>query len=116
MKNITIGIFAGVLLGILISSYFVHDFSFEKVIYTKITLSTLITGIICGTYANFHIKPFVLFIGCLFIGVVVFYAKFLLTGHHFDPINMGVFTGAIIGSIFYAIKRIAINKRPNYRL
>lgn len=116
MKKISIGIFLGLLLGSLISSYFVNDYTFEKIIYTKITLSSLITGLLCGMYAAIDVKPFNLFIGCLFIGAIVFYAKFLITGHHYDPINMGTFTGAIIGFIFYAIKKIGLHKRPHYRM
>lgn len=116
MKKISIGFFAGAILGILISSYFVNDYSFEKIIYTKITLSAIISGTLCGLYANLSIKPFNLFIGCLLIGAGVFYIKYLITGHHFDPVNMGTFTGAIIGFLFYAIKKLSLHKRPNYRL
>jgi len=115
MRNISIGIFVGALLGILISSYFVNDYTFEKIIYTKITLSALITGFLCGIYANFHLKPFYIFLGCLFIGAAVFYIKFLITGHHYDPVNMGTFTGAIIGFVFYTIKKTRKYRRPSYR-
>jgi hypothetical protein len=114
MKKISLGIIVGAMLGIFISSYFVNDYSFEKIIYTKITLSALLTGLFSGGYANFHPKPFNLFIGCLFIGAVIFYVKFLITGHNFDPINMGTFTGALLGFLFYAIEKKAVRKRPNY--
>lgn len=114
MKKISIGIIAGTLLGILISSYFVQEYTFEKIIYTKITLSTLVTGLLCGSYANLHLKPFNLFIGCLFTGAAVFYIKFLITGHHFDPVNMGTFAGAILGFLFYAIEKLKLHKKPNY--
>lgn len=116
MKKISIGIIIGALLGMLISSYFVNDYTFEKVIYTKITLSTLLVGLFCGSFANLHLKPFNLFMGCLVIGIVVFYAKFLITGHHFDPVNMGTFTGAMIGSIFYVMEKIKLHNRPDFEV
>lgn len=116
MKKISIGIIAGITLGILISSYFVHDYTFDKIIYTKITLSSIITGILCGAYAHSYLKPFYIFLGCLFIGTSVFYVKFLLTDHYYDPINMGTFTGAMIGFLFYAIEKLSLHKKHNYRM
>ena len=116
MKKIGIGLIAGAILGILISNYFVNEFTYEKAIYTKITLSAIITGILCGAYSNIVKHAFNLFIGCLLIGAAVFYVKYLITGHHFDPINMGTFSGAILGFLFYAMKKIDDNPRPNYRL
>ena len=101
MKKISIGILSGAILGILISSYFVNDYTFDKIIYTKITLSSILTGLFCGIYAIFSKKEFNLFIGCLIIGAMVFYIKYLITGHDFDPINMGTLAGAIIGFVFY---------------
>ncbi|WP_139958613.1 hypothetical protein [Flavicella sediminum] len=115
MKKISVGLLAGAIIGILISSYFVNEFTFDKVIYTKITLSSIITGIICGTYAIFSKKEFNLFLGCLIIGASVFYIKFLITGHDFDPINMGTLTGAILGFIFYAIHKFTHKDRSIYK-
>jgi hypothetical protein len=115
MKKISIGIIVGAIIGILISSYFVNDYTFDKIIYTKITLSSIITGLICGIYAIYTIKRFNLFIGCLIIGVLVFYLKFLITGHDYDPINMGTFTGAIIGFVFFVNLKLT-SKRNNYRM
>ena len=114
MKKIGIGLVAGAILGILISSYFVNDYTFDKIIYTKITLSASITGIICGFYANIARKDFNLFIGCLFVGAAVFYIKYLITGHDFDPINMGTLTGAVLGFLFYAIRKLDGNDRDQY--
>jgi len=116
MKKISIGLIAGAIIGILISYYFVNSFTFDKIIYTKITLSSIITGIVCGTYANLSSNPFNLFIGCLVIGALVFYMKYLITGHDFDPINMGTLTGAILGFVFYAIQKKGGYKRNHYEL
>lgn len=116
MKKISIGLIAGAILGILISSYFVSDYTFDKIIYTKITLSASITGIISGIYCHLPIKPFYLFMGCLFIGAIVFYIKYLITGHDYDPINMGTLTGAFIGFIFYAMRKLDGSHRHQYRM
>ncbi|WP_152285805.1 hypothetical protein [Flavicella marina] len=102
MNKIIIGLLAGALIGMMISNYFVNEFTYEKVVYTKITLSSIISGVLCGFYSLYSKNSFNLFIGCLLIGVAVFYIKYLITGHHFDPVNMGTFTGAILGFIFYA--------------
>jgi hypothetical protein len=116
MKKISIGLIAGAILGILISSYFVNDYTFGKIIYTKITLSATITGIICGLYSNASITAFNLFIGCLFIGAAVFYIKFLITGHDYDPINMGTLTGAFLGFLFYIMRKLDGTHRNEYRI
>ena len=116
MKKVSIGLIAGLIIGVLISSYFVNDYTFDKIIYTKITLSSMITGISCGFYAKYSSNEFNLFIGCLVIGAVVFYLKFLITGHDFDPINMGTLTGAVLGFLFYAIQKLTSKKRKQYRI
>ncbi|MGB2128851.1 MAG: hypothetical protein ACPHXR_05170, partial [Flavicella sp.] len=100
VTKIITGLLMGLLIGILISSYFVNDYTFDKIVYTKITLSAMITGIISGIYAHKTTKELNIFLGSIFIGVVVFYVKFLITGHDFDPVNMGMLTGAIIGFVF----------------
>lgn len=115
MKKISIGLISGTIIGILICSYFVNDFTFEKLIYTKITLSAILTGVLSGVFAIYTRKEFNLFIGCLIIGASVFYMKYLITGHDFDPINMGGFTGAIIGLIFFINLKLT-SKRHNYRM
>lgn len=115
MKKISMGLIAGAIIGILISAYFVNDYTFEKVIWTKITLSASISGLICGIYSNFSVSEFNLFIGCLVIGAGVFYIKYLITGHDFDPVNMGTMTGAILGFVLYANKKLEANPRNDYR-
>lgn len=115
MKDICIGIVVGFLLGILISAQFVNDYTFEKIIYTKITLSSLITGALCGAFSLLHFKAFQIFIGCIVIGVIVFIVKYLITGHNFNPLLMGSFTGTILGAIFYVLKKIYTRKRVYYR-
>lgn len=116
MKKISIGLILGAILGIVISAYFVNEYTFDKVIWTKITLSASITGIFCGVYSNITNNPFNLFIGCLFIGAIVFYVKYLITGHDFDPINMGTLTGSILGFIFYAMRKLDGSNRNEYRI
>lgn len=115
MKKLSIGVLAGTIIGILICSYFVNDFTFDKLIYTKITLSAILTGLFSGVLANYTNKEFNLFLGCLIIGAVVFYLKYLITGHDFDPINMGSLTGALIGFVFFVNLKLT-SKRNNYRM
>mgnify|MGYP001365701218 CR=1 FL=1 len=116
MKKISIGLIAGAILGMIISAYFVNDYTFGKIIYTKITLSSIITGVICGFYSNMPVTAFKLFIGCLFIGAAVFYIKYLITGHDYDPINMGTLTGAVLGFLFYAMRTLDGNHRNEYKI
>ena len=115
-SKILIGIIVGMLVGILISSYFVNDYTFDKIVYTKITLSAIISGVLSGIYAHKSMKELNVFLVSILIGVVVFYIKYLITGHDFDPINMGGLTGAVIGFVFFAMHRLSLKKRKNYRL
>lgn len=114
--KIVIGFVVGILVGILISSYFVNDYTFDKIVYTKITLSAIISGVLSGMYAQKSSKELNVFLVCILIGVFVFYIKYLITGHDFDPVNMGGLTGAVIGFVFFAIQRLSLKKRKNYRL
>ena len=116
VTKIMIGFVVGILVGILISSYFVNDYTFDKIVYTKITLSAIITGVCSGIYAQKSSKELNIFLGSIFIGVLVFYIKYLITGHDFDPVNMGGLTGAIIGFVFFAMQRLSLKKRKKYRL
>jgi hypothetical protein len=41
----------------------------------------------------------------IFIGILVFFMKYWITGHHFDPGIMGAFTGALVGGTFVIYKK-----------
>jgi len=106
-QKITIGIVAATLVGVFITSIFVNkDVSILSLFLTKITATSIITGIFCSIYAFFSKSKLQVFIISIGIGIAVFYIKYLITGHHFDPITMGAFVGAILGSIFAILKKI----------
>lgn len=108
IQKISIGVFFATILGMFITSMFVSkDASLSELIFTKITATTILTGIFCGIYASFSKSKLQIFLISIGIGVVVFFIKYLITGHHFDPITMGAFVGAILGIIFAGIKKIA---------
>lgn len=106
-QKITIGTVAATLVGVFITSIFVNkDVSILSLFLTKITATSIITGIFCSIYAFFSKSKLQVFIISIGIGIAVFYIKYLITGHHFDPITMGAFVGAILGSIFAILKKI----------
>ncbi|RCS26320.1 hypothetical protein DUT90_11150 [Polaribacter sp. WD7] len=108
IQKISIGVFFATILGMFITSMFVSkDASLSELIFTKITATTIITGVFCGIYASFSKSKLQIFLISIGIGLIVFYAKYLITGHHFDPVTMGAFVGAILGTIFAGIKKIA---------
>lgn len=106
IKKILIGILAGTLIGIFITSLFLFDQT--KIIdlfLTKITATSIITGVFCGIYAHFSRSKLQIFLISILIGAIVFYTKYIITGHDFDPLTMGVFVGAMLGSTFAIIKK-----------
>jgi uncharacterized membrane protein YjjB (DUF3815 family) len=105
-KKLIIGIFAGAFLGIFITSIFEPDATVVELFLTKITASSMITGLFCGAYAHLSKSKLQVFLISILIGTLVFYLKYLLTGHDYDPITMGVFVGAILGGFFVALKKI----------
>ncbi|WP_299047189.1 hypothetical protein [uncultured Polaribacter sp.] len=108
IQKISIGVFFATILGMSITSMFVSkDASLSELIFTKITATTILTGVFCGIYASFSKSKLQIFLISIGIGLIVFYAKYLITGHHFDPVTMGAFVGAILGTILAGIKKIA---------
>jgi len=106
IKKIAIGIFAGAFLGIIITSIFEPDDTVLELFLTKITATSMITGFLCGIYAHFSKSKLQVFLISILIGVLVFYLKYLITGHDFDPITMGIFVGAIVGANFAILNKI----------
>ena len=100
MRNLITGLLVGVILGVFSTSLFAEQFSFRDAIISNFTITSVITGIICASLANYLRWDFGIVLGSVVIGILVFYAKFLITGHHHDPIFMGLFNGLIFGSMF----------------
>lgn len=73
---------------------------------TKITATSIITGILCGVYASLSKSKLQVFYISVLIGMAVFYLKYLITGHDFDALTMGAFVGAKLGGIFAIIRKI----------
>ena len=116
-KKILIGIISGLLLGMFITSIFVSDeINISNLILTKITATSIITGFICGIYAHISKSKIKVFIVSIFIGVIVFYIKYLITGHNFDPLTMGAFVGAMLGGIFAFIRKATHSIKKYNRL
>jgi uncharacterized membrane protein YjjB (DUF3815 family) len=115
-KKLIIGIFAGAFLGIFITSLFEPDDTVVELFLTKITASSMITGLFCGVYAHFSKSKLQVFLISILIGTLVFYLKYILTGHDFDPITMGVFVGAILGGFFVALNKITRSLKKSRKL
>lgn len=106
-QKLVLGILSGVFIGMFITSFFVSDeTTFVELFLTKITATSMIAGVFCGIYAHKSKSKLQLFIASIIIGIVTFYVKYLITGHHFDPITMGAFVGAILGGTLAILKKI----------
>ena len=107
IQKITIGIFTGLLLGIFITSIFVPtETNLLQLILTKITATSILSGVFCGIYAHLSNSKLQIFLISILIGSAIFYIKYLITGHDFDPITMGAFVGAMLGGTFAIINKI----------
>ena len=106
IKKIAIGIFAGAILGISITSIFVTDDPILDLFLTKITATSIITGLLCGIYDHLSNSKLQVLSISILIGIIVFYLKYLITGHDFDPLKMGLFVGTVLGSFFATLKKI----------
>ncbi len=107
IKKVFIGIIAGTLIGIFISSIFMLDeINLKELFLTKITATSVITGAICGIYAHLSKSKLQVFLVSIVVGAVIFYVKYLVTGHDYDPITMGAFVGAMLGGTFAVIRKI----------
>lgn len=84
--------------------------------WTKITAPTIATGFFCALYSHYSRSKFQIFFISILIGIIVFFLKFLFTGHHFDPVLMGAFSGSIIGGMMALIKKIEQSIKIRNRL
>ena len=105
-QKILIGIISGMLLGMFITSFFVPEDPLKELFWTKITATSMVTGVLTGIYAHLSKSKLQVFLISIIIGMVVFYVKYLITGHHFDPLTMGAFIGAMLGGIYAVIRKL----------
>ena len=107
IQKILIGLISGVFVGLFVTAIIQPDTNnLLKLFLTKITATSIITGILCGIYADLSNSKLQVFFASIIIGITVFYIKFLLTGHDFDALTMGAFVGAILGGVFAIIRKI----------
>ncbi|MCI2229726.1 hypothetical protein MC378_11160 [Polaribacter sp. MSW13] len=107
IKNIFIGILLGSLIGVFITSVFMpEEVKMTELFFTKITATSIITGIFCSIYAFLSHSKLQTFLISIIIGAITFYAKYIITGHDFDPLTMGLFVGAMLGGAFAVIKKV----------
>ncbi|QTD36696.1 hypothetical protein JL193_11155 [Polaribacter batillariae] len=106
-KKILIGIIAGLLVGMFVTSVIVTNTNnLLELFLTKITATSIITGVFCGAYAYTSKSKLQVFFVSIIIGIVLFYLKYLVTGHDFDALTMGAFVGAMLGGVFAIISKI----------
>lgn len=107
VQKISIGILTGILVGMFITSMFLFEnVKIVDLILTKITAASIISGVFCGFFAHYSKSKLQIFVVSIIIGAIIFYIKYLITGHNFDPITMGIFVGAMLGGTFAVVKRI----------
>ena len=117
IKKIFIGILVGTLIGLFTTSFFlpkgIHLFA---LFWTKITATSMITGAFCGVYAYLSKSKLQTFLVSILIGMLVFYLKYVITGHNFDPLTMGAFTGALLGGVLAVVRKINTSLKVMRRL
>lgn len=107
IKKVVLGILFGILIGMFITTIFVSkDTSISRLFLSKITATSIITGIFCGIYAHLSKSKLQVFLISIIIGTITFYLKHLITDHHFDPLTMGAFVGAMLGGAFAVIRKL----------
>ena len=117
IRKIIIGILSGALIGLFVTSIFVaKETTLTELFLTKITATSIITGILCGIYGHISKSKLKVFLVSIFIGIITFYVKYLITGHNFDPITMGAFVGAMLGGTFAVIRKLTHSMKIYNRL
>jgi hypothetical protein len=106
-KKMLLGIVSGTFIGIFVTAIILPNTNNLLALFlTKITATSIITGILCGIYAHFSSSKLQVFYVSILIGIIIFYLKYLLTGHDLDVLTMGAFVGAMLGSVFAITKKI----------
>jgi len=117
IKKIILGIVSASVIGMFVSSFFVSkETSYLSLFLSKITATSLITSVFVAIYAFLSKSKLQVFLISIFIGVLVFYVKYIFTGHDLDPLTMGAFVGAMLGGIFAVEKKIIHSRKVYLRL
>lgn len=117
IHKILLGLVSGAFIGLFVTAIILPNTSnFLELFLTKITATSIITGILCGIYAHLSNSKLQVFFISIIIGIIVFYLKYLLTGHDFDALTMGAFVGAMLGGTFAIIKKITHSYKVYTRL
>ena len=117
IQKILIGIITGALIGVFITSFFLPiNTPFKELFLTKITATSIITGVFTGIYAYLSKSKLQVFIISILIGMIIFYLKYIITGHDFDPLTMGAFVGALLGGVFSVVRKIIHSFKVHRRL
>lgn len=117
IQKICIGIIVGTLIGLFTTSFFLAKGTpIIDIFWTKITATSISTGIFCGLYAHLSKSKLQIFLVSILIGMLVFYLKYLITGHNFDPLTMGAFTGALLGGVMAVIRKVSTSLKVMRRL
>jgi len=117
IKKIIIGVVLGTLIGLFTTSFFKPpNTELVELFLTKITATSIVAGVFCGIYAHLSKSKLQIFLVSILIGMTIFFLKYLITGHNFDPLTMGAFTGALIGAAFSIIKKIETSLKIMSRL
>lgn len=117
IQKITIGILAGAVIGLFMTSFFLPaDTPIKELFWTKITATSMITGFVSSIYAHFSKSKLQVFIMSILIGMLIFFIKYWATGHHFDPGIMGAFTGALLGGTFAVFRKLTHSLKVYRRL
>jgi hypothetical protein len=117
IQKIGIGIVVGTFIGLFTTSFFLpQETPVLEVFWAKITATSIVTGFFCGLYAHLSKSKLQIFLVSILIGMFVFYLKYLITGHNFDPLTMGAFTGALLGGVMAVIRKISTSLKIMRRL
>lgn len=117
IQKLFIGVFTGTIIGLFMTSFFLGTGTpLKELFLTKITATSMVTGFFCAIYAHFSRSKFQVFIISILIGIIVFFVKYWVTGHHFDPGIMGAFTGALIGGVFAIVRKLTHSFKVYRRL
>ena len=117
IQKLVIGVFTGTVIGLFMTSFFLGAGTpLQELFLTKITATSMVTGFFCAIYAHFSKSKFQVFLISILIGILVFFVKYWITGHHFDPGIMGAFTGALIGGVFAVVRKLTHSLRVYKRL
>lgn len=116
-QKITIGLLAGIFIGIFIASFFLPEKApIQELFLTKITAASIITAFLTSIYGHLSKSKMQVFIISTLIGVVVFYIKYLISGEEYDSliITLGALVGALLG-VIHALNRIITYSLRSYR-